>query len=91
MESKPILTMPSRHRDPDEDKMDLLRSSRSRQQEMEMEPDAMEFKSVTALVTAACPSISAVRSRVEPDGKESADRREARRRDGDRDVERENS
>ncbi|XP_062333747.1 FERM and PDZ domain-containing protein 1 [Osmerus eperlanus] len=75
LESKPILTMPSRHRDPDEDRKDLLRSSRSRQQEMEMEPDSMEFKSVTALVTAACPSISAVRSRVEPDGKESADRR----------------
>ena len=67
--------MPSRHRDPDEDRKDLLRSSRSRQQDMEMEPDSMEFKSVTALVTAACPSISAVRSRVDPDGKESADRR----------------
>nr|XP_029136865.1 FERM and PDZ domain-containing protein 1-like [Labrus bergylta] len=49
--------------------------SRSRNQEMEMEPDAMESKSVTDLVKAASPTISVVRCRVDPDGKESADRR----------------
>ncbi|XP_041640257.1 FERM and PDZ domain-containing protein 1 [Cheilinus undulatus] len=47
----------------------------SRKQEMEMEPDAMESKSVTDLVKAASPTISVVRCRVDPDGKESADRR----------------
>uniref|UniRef100_A0A674AAW3 FERM domain-containing protein n=1 Tax=Salmo trutta TaxID=8032 RepID=A0A674AAW3_SALTR len=59
LESKPILT----------------KSSRSRRQSMETEPDVMESKSVTALVTAASLSITAVRCRVEPDGKESTDRR----------------
>ncbi|XP_074483337.1 uncharacterized protein frmpd1a isoform X3 [Sebastes fasciatus] len=49
--------------------------SRTRKQEMEMEPDAMESKSVTDLVKAASPTITVVRCRVDPDGKESADRR----------------
>uniref|UniRef100_A0A4W5QD71 FERM domain-containing protein n=1 Tax=Hucho hucho TaxID=62062 RepID=A0A4W5QD71_9TELE len=62
LESKPILA-------------ELHRSSRSRRQSMETEPDVMESKSVTALVTAASLSISAVCCRVEPDGKESTDRR----------------
>ncbi|KAL4640331.1 FERM and PDZ domain-containing protein 1 [Arapaima gigas] len=38
---------------------------------MEMEPDTMEFKSVTELLTAASPVIMAVRCRVGPEGKES--------------------
>ncbi|XP_072240293.1 uncharacterized protein frmpd1a [Leuresthes tenuis] len=69
LESKPI---PSkvRSRGPD-----LKSPSRSRKQEMEMEPDTMESKSVTDLVKAAPPSITVVRCRVDPDGKESADRR----------------
>ncbi|KAM7418499.1 hypothetical protein PAMA_015899 [Pampus argenteus] len=50
-------------------------SSRTRKQEMEMEPDAMESKSVTDLLKAASPTITVVRCRVDPDGKESADRR----------------
>ncbi|XP_035810225.2 FERM and PDZ domain-containing protein 1 [Amphiprion ocellaris] len=47
----------------------------TRKQDMEMEPDAMESKSVTDLVKAASPTITVVRCRVDPDGKESADRR----------------
>nr|XP_046192750.1 FERM and PDZ domain-containing protein 1-like [Oncorhynchus gorbuscha] len=62
-------------RAPDNPKGDLHRSSRNRRQSMETEPDMMESKSVTALVTAASLSITAVRCRVEPDGKESPDRR----------------
>uniref|UniRef100_A0A4W5QSH9 FERM and PDZ domain containing 1b n=1 Tax=Hucho hucho TaxID=62062 RepID=A0A4W5QSH9_9TELE len=62
-------------RAPDNPKAELHRSSRSRRQSMETEPDVMESKSVTALVTAASLSISAVCCRVEPDGKESTDRR----------------
>uniref|UniRef100_A0A8C7HYR7 FERM and PDZ domain containing 1b n=1 Tax=Oncorhynchus kisutch TaxID=8019 RepID=A0A8C7HYR7_ONCKI len=64
LESKPILAKPSPEG-----------SSRNRRQSMETEPDMMESKSVTALVTAASLSITAVRCRVEPDGKESPDRR----------------
>uniref|UniRef100_A0A8C7N3L5 FERM and PDZ domain-containing protein 1 n=1 Tax=Oncorhynchus kisutch TaxID=8019 RepID=A0A8C7N3L5_ONCKI len=63
LESKPILAKPSPEG-----------SSRNRRQSMETEPDMMESKSVTALVTAASLSITAVRCRVEPDGKESPDR-----------------
>uniref|UniRef100_A0A8C5AWQ7 FERM and PDZ domain containing 1 n=1 Tax=Gadus morhua TaxID=8049 RepID=A0A8C5AWQ7_GADMO len=62
LESKPI---PSK---------ELLTASRRKKQEMEMEPDAMESKSVTDLVKTSPPSITVVRCRVEPDGKESADR-----------------
>ncbi|CDQ95790.1 unnamed protein product, partial [Oncorhynchus mykiss] len=78
LESKPILAKPSpegSHRGPGEPCGDLHRSSRNRRQSMETEPDMMESKSVTALVTAASLSITAVRCRVEPDGKESPDRR----------------
>uniref|UniRef100_A0AAZ3SHV5 FERM and PDZ domain containing 1 n=1 Tax=Oncorhynchus tshawytscha TaxID=74940 RepID=A0AAZ3SHV5_ONCTS len=64
LESKPILAKPSPEG-----------SSRNRRQSMETEPDMMESKSVTALVTAASLSITAVRCRVEPDGKESPDQR----------------
>ncbi|XP_028263968.1 FERM and PDZ domain-containing protein 1 [Parambassis ranga] len=49
--------------------------SRAQKQDMEMEPDAMESKSVTDLVKAASPTITVIRCRVDPDGKESADRR----------------
>lgn len=47
----------------------------TRKQEMEMEPDSMESKSVTATMKAAAPSITVVRCRVDPDGKECSDRR----------------
>ncbi|XP_029295394.1 FERM and PDZ domain-containing protein 1 [Cottoperca gobio] len=81
LESKPILSKPrllgssspcglgshEQTRDP--------QAPRSRKHEMEMEPDAMESKSVTDLVKAASPTITVVRYRVDPDGKESADRR----------------
>uniref|UniRef100_A0A3B4ZBE3 FERM and PDZ domain-containing protein 1-like n=1 Tax=Stegastes partitus TaxID=144197 RepID=A0A3B4ZBE3_9TELE len=62
LESKPILSK----------LCSLAPGSRS---DMEMEPDAMESKSVTDLVKAASPTITVVRCRVDPDGKESADRR----------------
>ncbi|XP_070779177.1 FERM and PDZ domain-containing protein 1 [Enoplosus armatus] len=82
LETKPILSKPRSHgpcspcgfgshdqiRDPQA-------PSRTRKQEMEMEPDAMESKSVTDLVKAVSPTIAVVRCRVDPDGKESADRR----------------
>lgn len=47
----------------------------SRKQEMEMEPDSMESKSVTAVMKVAPPTITVVRCRVDPDGKECSDRR----------------
>ncbi|XP_068178596.1 FERM and PDZ domain-containing protein 1 [Antennarius striatus] len=47
---------------------------RTRNQEMEMEPDSMESKSVTDLVKSPS-SITIVRCRVDPDGKECTDRR----------------
>nr|XP_046259002.1 FERM and PDZ domain-containing protein 1 [Scatophagus argus] len=82
LESKPILSKP-RSRGPGspcgfvshEQSRDPQPPSRTRQQEMEMEPDAMESKSVTDLVKAASPTITVVRCRVDPDGKECADRR----------------
>ncbi|XP_059191635.1 FERM and PDZ domain-containing protein 1 [Centropristis striata] len=82
LESKPILSRPcsdgpgsplglkSR-----EQTRDPKTPSRTRKQDMEMEPDAMESKSVTDVVKAASPSITVVRCRVDPDGKESSDRR----------------
>uniref|UniRef100_A0A3Q3VZ12 FERM and PDZ domain containing 1b n=1 Tax=Mola mola TaxID=94237 RepID=A0A3Q3VZ12_MOLML len=82
LESKPILSIPcmpgpaspcgfgSR-----EESRDAKLPSRTRKQEMEMEPDAMESKSVIGLAKAAPPSITVVRCRVDPDGKECSDRR----------------
>ncbi|KAG7238241.1 hypothetical protein INR49_031156, partial [Caranx melampygus] len=78
LESKPILPKASSHAPGSgshEQTRDPQPSPRTRKQEMEMEPDAMEFKSVTDLVKAASPTITVVRCRVDPDGKESADRR----------------
>ncbi|KAM3622900.1 uncharacterized protein V6R79_004505 [Siganus canaliculatus] len=82
LESKPILSKPRLHgtdspcgfsfHEPDRDPQP---PARTRKQEMEMEPDAMESKSVTDLVKAASPTITVVRCRVDPDGKECADRR----------------
>lgn len=82
LESKPILSKP-RLRGPGspcgfgsrEQTRESQSSSRTRKQDMEMEPDAMESKSVTDLVKAASPTITVVRCRVDPDGKECADRR----------------
>ncbi|XP_061535977.1 FERM and PDZ domain-containing protein 1 isoform X1 [Phycodurus eques] len=51
----------------------LASGTRNRKQEMEMEPDTMESKSVTDHIKRVAPSIAVVRCRVDPDGKESAD------------------
>ncbi|XP_056136487.1 FERM and PDZ domain-containing protein 1 [Lampris incognitus] len=76
LESKPIPSKSCSHGpgSPDQDG-EPRAPSRTKKQEMEMEPDTMESKSVTDLVKTASPSIIVVRCRVEPDGKESADRR----------------
>ncbi|XP_031140352.1 FERM and PDZ domain-containing protein 1 [Sander lucioperca] len=82
LESKPILSKPRSHGSgsprglgSQEQTRDPQAPSRTRKQEMEMEPDAMESKSVTDVVKAASPTITVIRCRVDPDGKESADRR----------------
>ncbi|KAA8594474.1 hypothetical protein FQN60_011609 [Etheostoma spectabile] len=82
LESKPILSKPCLHGPgsprglgSQEQTRNPPAPSRTRKQEMEMEPDAMESKSVTDVVKAASPTITVVRCRVDPDGKESADRR----------------
>ncbi|KAI3352758.1 hypothetical protein L3Q82_019338 [Scortum barcoo] len=82
LESKPILSKARSHGlsspsgfGSNEQTRDPQAPPRTRKQEMEMEPDAMESKSVTDLVKAASPTITVVRCRVDPDGKESADRR----------------
>ncbi|KAK2815639.1 hypothetical protein Q5P01_026106 [Channa striata] len=81
LESKPILSNPRTHGHgspsglgSNEQLRDPQAPSLTRKQEMEMEPDAMESKSVTDLVKTSPPTITIVRCRVEPDGKESADR-----------------
>ncbi|XP_055366436.1 FERM and PDZ domain-containing protein 1 isoform X2 [Betta splendens] len=77
LESKPILSKPHSHALSDFASHELMKdpqtSSRNRSQEMEMEPDSMEFKSVTDSVKSVPATITIVRCRVEPDGKESAD------------------
>lgn len=77
LESKPILSKPHSHALSGYESNELVKdpqtSSRNRNQEMEMEPDSMEFKSVTALVKSVPMTITVVRCRVDPDGKESAD------------------
>ncbi|XP_061580734.1 FERM and PDZ domain-containing protein 1 [Cololabis saira] len=79
LESKPILSKPRSHGPGSlsafEHNIESNAHSRTRKQEMEMEPDAMESKSVTDLARAPSPTITVVRCRVDPDGKESADRR----------------
>ncbi|XP_015243710.1 PREDICTED: FERM and PDZ domain-containing protein 1-like [Cyprinodon variegatus] len=79
LESKPILSKLHSHGpgflSASEQTRNLKPPSRTRKQEMEMEPDAMESKSVTDLVKVVPPTITVVRCRVDPDGKESADRR----------------
>lgn len=79
LESKPILSKYRPHAPGSPSGLGSQRdpppSSRTRKQDMEMEPDAMESKSVTDLVRAASPTITVVRCRVDPDGKESSDRR----------------
>lgn len=77
LESKPILSKPG-----SQESFCKLRTSdktketqsKARKQEMEMEPDSMESKSVTDLVKTPSSTITVVRCRVDPDGKESADR-----------------
>lgn len=73
LESKPILSNRC-----SKESLSKIRTSEpqniTRKQEMEMEPDAMESKSVTELVKPPSPNITVVRCRVDPDGKESTDR-----------------
>ncbi|XP_053183201.1 FERM and PDZ domain-containing protein 1-like [Scomber japonicus] len=82
LESKPILSKPLPHKPDSPSRFgyhgqarDPQAFSRTRKQEMEMEPDAMESKSVTDHLKTVSPTITVVRCRVDPDGKESADRR----------------
>ncbi|XP_069569974.1 uncharacterized protein [Brachyistius frenatus] len=96
LESKPILSKLS-SRGPGslpgsgsrEQSRDAKSPARTRKQEMEMEPDAMESKSVTDVVKAASPTITVVRCRVDPDGKESADRRGDGKEEGEGEEEEE--
>ncbi|XP_077427798.1 FERM and PDZ domain-containing protein 1 [Vanacampus margaritifer] len=70
LESKPI---PS-NTGTDEQTQDTLASgTRNRTQEMEMEPDAMELKSVTDHMKIVAPSIRVVRCQPDSDVKESVD------------------
>ncbi|KAI4832562.1 hypothetical protein KUCAC02_015525, partial [Chaenocephalus aceratus] len=69
LESKPILSKPRLHGCSSPCVLGS-HEQRSRKQEMEMEPDAMESKSVTDLVKAASPTITLVRCRMDPDEKE---------------------
>ncbi|XP_076001860.1 uncharacterized protein frmpd1a [Genypterus blacodes] len=77
--SKPILSKSRSHSlstfGPQGQARDPPVPSRGKKQEMEMEPDSMESKSVTDLVKVISPTITVVRCRVDPDGKESTDRR----------------
>ncbi|XP_077460886.1 FERM and PDZ domain-containing protein 1 [Stigmatopora argus] len=70
LESKPIL---SNIGSSEQARDHLASASRSRKHDMEMEPDAMESKSVIDHIRIVVPSITVVRCRVDPDGKESAD------------------
>ncbi|XP_068607336.1 FERM and PDZ domain-containing protein 1 [Brachionichthys hirsutus] len=80
LETKPILSTPCLHGPPlcgfgsQEPLKDPQLPSRTRKQEMEMEPDSMESKSVTDLVKSPS-SITIVRCPVDPNGKECTDRR----------------
>ncbi|MEQ2188344.1 hypothetical protein GOODEAATRI_014006, partial [Goodea atripinnis] len=68
LESKPILSKLRSHGpgllSASEQNRDINPPSRTRKQEMEMEPDAMESKSVTDLVKVVPPTITVVRCRV---------------------------
>ncbi|KAF7223697.1 FERM and PDZ domain-containing protein 1 [Nothobranchius furzeri] len=79
LESKPILSKVRSHEprslSASDQRENTQSSSRARTQEMEMEPDAMESKPVTDLMKVVSSNITVVRCRVDPDGKESADRR----------------
>ncbi|XP_053183190.1 FERM and PDZ domain-containing protein 1-like [Scomber japonicus] len=77
LESKPILSKPLPHKPDSPSRFgshgqarDPQAFSRTRKQEMEMEPDAMESKSVTDHLKTVSPTITVVRCRVDPDGKE---------------------
>lgn len=70
LESKPILSKsPSDSGSPEQQRD----GHHPRRPEMEMEPDAMESKSVTEILKAASATITVVRCRVDPDGKECSD------------------
>lgn len=69
LESKPILS-----KSPEQPR-DGQHPTGNRRPVMEMEPDAMESKSVSDVLKAASPTITVVRCRVDPDGKECSDRK----------------
>lgn len=82
LESKPILSKASLRGQPPPPGLGIQGPSRepqltcqTRKREMEMEPDSMESKSVTATMKVAPATITVVRCRVDPDGKECSDRR----------------
>ncbi|XP_033827646.1 FERM and PDZ domain-containing protein 1 [Periophthalmus magnuspinnatus] len=73
LESKPILSKHCSKESVIKQRTSDVQNT-TRKQDMEMEPESMESKSVTDLVKPPSPNITVVRCRVEPDGKESADR-----------------
>lgn len=73
LESKPILSKSTTNAGSPEQPRDGQHPTGNRRPEMEMEPDAMESKSVTDVLKAASPTITVVRCRVDPDGKECSD------------------
>lgn len=73
LESKPILSKAPKETGSPEQLRDGQHPTGNRRPEMEMEPDAMESKSVTDILKAASPTITVVRCRVDPDGKECSD------------------
>ncbi|XP_036372512.1 FERM and PDZ domain-containing protein 1-like [Megalops cyprinoides] len=77
LESKPIFGSGCHLLDPlhhGPESQEASRSKRLSSELMEMEPDTMESKSVTELVSAALPQIMAVRCRLGPEGRESSSR-----------------
>nr|XP_061844031.1 FERM and PDZ domain-containing protein 1-like isoform X1 [Nerophis lumbriciformis] len=86
LESKPILLTNGPHCltniVPGDQTEDPLAPTRNRKQEMEMEPDAMESKSVTEALETLNISINVVRCRVDPDGRESVDCRSDGKEEG---------
>ncbi|XP_077380490.1 FERM and PDZ domain-containing protein 1 isoform X2 [Festucalex cinctus] len=70
LESKPI---PSNIRTNEQTQVHLASGTRNRTQEIELELDAMESKSVTDHMKIVAPSITVVRCQPDPDVKESAD------------------
>ncbi|XP_061749411.1 uncharacterized protein LOC133547969, partial [Nerophis ophidion] len=86
LESKPILLTNGprclTNIVPGDQTEDPLAPTRNRKQEMEMEPEAMESKSVSDALKTLNISINVVRYRVDPDGRESVDCRSDGKEEG---------